>query len=112
MAQFAAHGNDLPLVMERMGQNMVEDECRSADCGGSIGEMKFRIDIELLIRQARQIRTGLTNDLLLQESGSRHIEKFGRFAIDVLEPLQRAIPNSPAFKDATTLFFSAMNPDP
>ncbi|SPE21691.1 hypothetical protein SBA5_320065 [Candidatus Sulfotelmatomonas gaucii] len=37
-------------MMERMGQNMMEDERRSANGVVSIGEMKFSIGIELLIR--------------------------------------------------------------
>jgi hypothetical protein len=77
MAQFAAHSDHLAFVMEGMGQNVVDDECRSADGGASIGEMKFRFSTELLIRQARQVRSSLPADFLLEESGVRDGRIFG-----------------------------------
>jgi len=52
MSQSTTHCNNLAFVVEGMGQNMMEDECRSAEGPVSIGEMKFRIGVELLIRQA------------------------------------------------------------
>jgi hypothetical protein len=111
MTQLAAHGNDLALVVERMGQNMMEDERRSADGVVSIGEMKFRIGIELLIRQAGQIYPGLPADLLLQESGSSNIGAFGAVAVDVLEPLQRVNPKSFAVEDVNHLFLQRGEPE-
>ena len=53
MTQSTTHGNDLAFVMKGMGQDMMKDERRSADCDLPIGEMKLRIGIELLIRQVR-----------------------------------------------------------
>ena len=41
----------LTFVVEGMGQNVMEDESRSAEGFVSIGEMKFRIAVELFIRQ-------------------------------------------------------------
>ena len=52
MAQFSAHRNDLAFVMEGMGENVMQNESRRADGFVSIGEMKFRIRVELLICQA------------------------------------------------------------
>ena len=51
MAQLSAHRNDLALVMEGMGKDVMQNECRRADGFVSIGEMKLRIQVELLIRQ-------------------------------------------------------------
>lgn len=36
MAQLAAHGNDLAFVVDGMGQNVVDDECKSANVDVSI----------------------------------------------------------------------------
>jgi hypothetical protein len=109
--QLAAHGNDLALVMERMGQDMMEDERRSADGAVSIGEMKFRIGIELLICQARQIGLSPPADLLLQESGIRDTGTFGGAAIDVAESLQRVNPKSFAVEDVNHLFLQRREPE-
>ena len=68
MTQRTAHGNDLPLVMKGMRQHMMNDECRGADGDISIGEMKLRIGVELLICQDRQISMGRLTDFLLQAS--------------------------------------------
>lgn len=52
MPKFTTHCNNLAFVVEGMRQNMMEDESRSAESPVSIREMKFHIDVELLIRQA------------------------------------------------------------
>lgn len=104
MAQLTAHRNDLAFVMEGMGQHVVEDQCRSAEGGVSIGEMQFRICIELLIGQARQVRLSLSVDLLLEESGIRDGRIFGRVAIGIPESLQRVNPKSFAVEDMNHLF--------
>jgi len=110
-AQLAAHGNDLALVMERVSQNMVQDERRSADGAVSVGKVKFRIGIERLICQARQIRLGPSAGLLLQESGSSDIGTFVRAAIDVPKPLQRVNPESLAVEDVNHLFLQRGEPE-
>jgi hypothetical protein len=53
MTELPAHRNDLTLVMKSMGHDVVQNERGSADGDVSIGEMKFRFRVELLIRQAR-----------------------------------------------------------
>ena len=52
MSQGPAHRNDLALVMESMGQHMMQDKRGSTDGGISIGEMKLCVRVELLIRQS------------------------------------------------------------
>jgi hypothetical protein len=51
MPQRSAHSDDLALVVEGMGQDMVKDECRSANGDVSIGKLKFFGGVELLIRK-------------------------------------------------------------
>ncbi len=53
VAQFPTHGNDLAFVMKGVTHNMMENECGSTGGLVSVGEMKFRICVELLIRQVR-----------------------------------------------------------
>jgi hypothetical protein len=103
MAQLAAHSDDLAFVMEGMGQNVVDYERRSADRSVSIGEMKFRISIEPLICQARQVRSSLPADFLLQESGIRDGRALGTVAIDILKPLERVNPKPLAVEDMNHL---------
>jgi hypothetical protein len=52
MTQRSTHSDDLALVVKCMGQDMVKDECRSANGDVSIGEMKFFGGVKLLIRQS------------------------------------------------------------
>jgi hypothetical protein len=51
VTQCPTHSNNLALVVKGIGQDMVEDECRSADGDVSIWKMKFRLLVKLLIRQ-------------------------------------------------------------
>ena len=51
MPQRSAHSDDLALVVEGMGQDMVKDECRSANGDVSIGKLKLFGGVELLIRK-------------------------------------------------------------
>ena len=52
MAEGAAHRDNLPLVMEGVGEDVVKDERRSADGGVSIGKMQGRVTVELMIGEA------------------------------------------------------------
>jgi hypothetical protein len=61
-----AHGSYLPFVMERVRKNVMEDERRGAYGEISIRETKFRIRVELLIRETQQIFFGPSAYLLLQ----------------------------------------------
>ena len=83
MTKRATHGNDLAFVMKGMGQDMMKDERRSADGDVPIGEMKFRIGVELLIRQVRQVRVGSPNSFLLEESRIGDGKKILRLPVDV-----------------------------
>jgi hypothetical protein len=83
LAQRTTHGNDLALVMKGMGQDMMKNKRRRADGDVSIGETKFRIGIEMLIGQVRQIRVGSPNDVLLQESRISDGRAFLRFPVDI-----------------------------
>jgi hypothetical protein len=51
ITQRTAHGNHLTFVMKGMGQDMMKNGRRSPDSDVPIQEMKFRIGVELLIRQ-------------------------------------------------------------
>jgi hypothetical protein len=73
--------------MKGMGQDMVEDECRSADGDVSIWKMKFSVLVKLLIRQTRQIRVSPPADFLLEESRVEDRGTFGRVVVDVPESL-------------------------
>jgi hypothetical protein len=53
--------------MKGVGQDMMKYERRGADRNVSIGEVKFRISVELLVGQVRQVSVGLQTDFLLQE---------------------------------------------
>ena len=83
MAQDTTHGDDLAFVMKSMRQDMMKDERRSADGDVPIGEMKFRIGVELLIRQVRQVRVGSPNSFLLEESRIGDGKKIHRLPVDV-----------------------------
>ena len=48
MTERTTHGNNLAFVMKSMGQDMMQDQRRSADRDVPIGEMKFGISVELL----------------------------------------------------------------
>ena len=87
MAQCSTHCYDLALVMKGMGQDMVKDECRSADGYISIREIEFGVAVELPIRQSRQIRVSLLDDFLLEESRVGDRGTLGRTPIDVRKPL-------------------------
>ena len=52
MAEGAAHGDDLTFVMEGMGEDVVEDERRSADGGVSVGKMHLRVAVEVFLAEA------------------------------------------------------------
>lgn len=47
MAHRPAHGDNLIFVVERVGENVVDNERRSADGAVAIGKMGFRAGIEL-----------------------------------------------------------------
>ena len=79
ITQRTTHGNDLAFVMKGMGQYMMKDERRSADGDVPIGEMKFRIGVELLIRQVRQVRVGSPNNFLLESLASAMVGKSSGF---------------------------------
>jgi|SRR5580692_7854773 len=85
--QRSAHSDDFALVVKGMGQNMVKDECRSANGDFSVGEMKFLSRIELLIRQTRQIGVSLPADFLLEVPRIGDRGTLGRVTIDVRKPL-------------------------
>jgi len=94
MAQCAAHGHHLAFVVKRMCQEMVEDERRGADRAVSIRETQFRIGVEALVGQPRQILHGLSRDFPLQESGVRDCGALGWTLVRVREPLERVNPES------------------
>ena len=52
MAERAAHRHNLPLVMERMREDVMENERGRTDGGVSVGKMKICIGDELEISQA------------------------------------------------------------
>ena len=87
MAQRTRHGHDLSFVVKRMSQDMMKDKRRSADGDVPIGEMKFRIGVEMLIRQIRQISVGPPAYVLLQESRIGDSRAFLRLSVDVPEAL-------------------------
>src|SRR6516225_6185293 len=94
MAQCSTHGYDLALVMKGMGQDMVEDERRSADGDITIREIKFGVTVKLPIRQSRQISMSLLDDFLLEESRVRDRGTLVGTTIDVRKPLYRVDPES------------------
>lgn len=65
MSKRAAHRNDLAFVVKGVCEDMVEDECWSPNGAVSIGKMKLRVGVELLIRQGGEIRLGAADDFLL-----------------------------------------------
>jgi hypothetical protein len=83
MTERTTHGNDLAFVMKGVSQDMMKDERGCADGNVAVGKMKFRISIELLIRQGRQIRVGPLTDFLLQESCIGDGRTLLRFPVDV-----------------------------
>jgi len=69
MPKRAAHGDDLTLVMEGVGQDMMDDECGRANLSVSVGKTKLSTAVELLIRQTCQVCEGQVSSFALQESG-------------------------------------------
>jgi hypothetical protein len=102
--QRTTHSNDLAFVMKGMGQDMMKDERRSADGDVPIGEMKFRISVELLIGQVRQISVGPPADFLLQESHIGDGRAFLRVPVGVPQPLERVNPKPFAVENMNCLF--------
>lgn len=89
--------------MERVRENVMEDERRSA-CGEiSIGETKFGIRVELLIREAQQIFFGPSAYLLLQYSSLSHVRTCGWIAINIGQPLHHMNPKSFAVENVNHL---------
>ena len=66
MPQHTAHSHDLPLVMKRMRQEMMQHQRRSPRRDIPIRKMEVRICDELSIGQARQISMRLQPHVLLQ----------------------------------------------
>jgi hypothetical protein len=104
VTQRTAHGNDLAFVMKGMRQDMMKDERRSADGDVPIGEMKFRIGIELLIGQVRQISMGQLTHFLLQESYIGDERAFFRGPVGVPEALERVNPKPLTVENMNRLF--------
>jgi hypothetical protein len=104
MSERATHGDYLAFVMKSVGQHMVKDKRRSTDRDVSIGEMKFRIGIELLIRQFRQISVGLSAHFLLQEPRIGQTGTFPGVSVNVPQALKRVDPESFAVEDMNGLF--------
>ena len=52
MAEDAAHRDDLAFVMERVSQDVMEDERGRPDCDASIGKTQLRGGIEILFAEA------------------------------------------------------------
>ena len=65
MPEQSAHGDNLALVMEGMGQNMMQDERWTADGKVSIRKAQLYVAADLLIRQAGQICEGLLANIAL-----------------------------------------------
>jgi hypothetical protein len=80
--------------MKGMGQDMVKNERRGADCDVSVGEMEIFGAVKRLICQARQILVCLPADFLLEALRVDDRGTFGKDAIDVRQTLERSYPES------------------
>lgn len=52
MAEDAAHGNDLALVMKGVSEDVVQNKGRDADRGVAIGETQGGFGVQLLVGEA------------------------------------------------------------
>lgn len=66
VAENAAHRDDLAFVVESVGEDVMEDERRSADSCVSVGEMKFGGGIELVLGEGGEIGKRLAHGSMLQ----------------------------------------------
>ena len=103
MAERAAHRDNLPLVMERMREDVMEDERGRADDGVSIGKMKVCIGDELEISQARKVFQCLAFDFLLQPPGIGDSRKLGGVMVGIGQSTKCVNPESFAIEDVNHL---------
>jgi len=103
MAQGTAHGDDLTFVMEGVGKDVMEDERRGTNGSVSIGEMQFRIYVELLVGQAWQIGEGVRADPTLQDSGIGDVRPVGGDLILEADGLESVDPECFAVEDMNYL---------
>lgn len=90
--------------MEGVGQDMMQDECGTADGKVSTRKAQLNVLVELLIRQAGQICEGLLANIALQKPGVSDGGAVSRIPIGILQPLQRAYPESFAVENVDYLF--------
>ena len=82
---------------------MVENEGGSADGIVPVRELKFRICVELFIRQVRQVRLRPRPDFLLHNPGISDGRIFSGVAIGITEPLERMNPKFFAVENVNRL---------
>jgi len=97
------HCDDLAFVMEGVGEDVMEDECRSADSRVTVGEVKFGVRVQLLVGESGQVLVCAPNDCLLERNSIRNPREVGGDAIDVTEPLQCMDPETFAIEDVDHL---------
>ena len=106
VSQQAAHGDDLALVMERVAQDVMKNERRSADVDISIRKTQFRIGVELLVRDSGQIGQGLPAYLLLQQPRLADVGAVGGRPGSKGDSLQHVNPESLAAEDVDYLLLN------
>ena len=111
MPEHAAHRDNLTLVMECVGQHMMNHECWSANCKVSIGITKLRIAADLLTREASQICEGPFTGLALQQFGIGDGGTVGWIPVAITQSLKRADPESFAVEYVNHLLAQRRKPE-
>jgi len=106
MAEFAAHGNNLALVMEGVGEDVMENEGRSAHGMVSVRKIKLCRRVQLLLGQPREILQRSISDFFLKTNGISDRRKFIWISIKVRESLKNADPEAFAIKDVNHLLLN------